>query len=56
MHEAKIIRAALGKRLGVSEGTVRRLRDLDHKSHIGQVDAALSVLGKRLVVEVDDAS
>ena len=56
MHEAKITRVALGKRLGVSEGAVRRLLDLDHKSHIGQVDAALSVLGKRLIVEVDDAA
>lgn len=56
MHEAQITRVALGKRLGVSEGAVRRLLDLDHKSHIGQVDAALSVLGKRLVVEIHDAA
>ncbi len=56
MHEAQITRVALGNRLGVSEGTVRRLLDLDHRSHIGQVDAALSILGKRLVVEVQDAA
>jgi len=56
MHESQITRVALGKLLGVSEGAVRRLLDLDHKSHIGQVDAALSVLGKRLVVEVYDAA
>ena len=56
IREAQITRVALGKRLGVSEGAIRRLLDLDHKSHIGQVDAALSILGKRLVVEVQDAA
>lgn len=56
MREAQITRVAMGQRLGVSEGAVRRLLDLDHKSHIGQVDAALSILGKRLVVEVQDAA
>ncbi|MBW2011374.1 MAG: type II toxin-antitoxin system HicB family antitoxin [Deltaproteobacteria bacterium] len=56
MRETQITRVALGKRIGVSEGAVRRLLDLDHKSHIGQIDAALSLLGKRLVVEVQDAA
>ena len=56
IREAQITRVALGKRLGVSEGAIRRLLDLDHKSHIEQVDAALFILGKRLVVEVQDAA
>ena len=56
MRDAQITRVELGKRLGVSEGAVRRLLDLDHKSHIGQVDAALTLLGKQLVVEVQDAA
>ncbi len=56
MREAGMTRVALAKRLGVSEGAVRRLLDLDHRSHIGQVDAALAALGKRLVVEVKDAA
>ena len=56
IREAQITRVALGKRLGVSEGAIRRLLDLDHRSHIGQVEAALSILGKRLVVEVQDAA
>lgn len=56
MCEAQITRVALSKRLGVSEGVIRRLLDLDHKSHIEQVDAALSILGKRLVVEAQDAA
>ncbi len=41
---------ALAKRLGVTEGAVRRLIDPDHRSHIGQVEAALQALGQRLVV------
>jgi len=56
IREAQITRVVLGKRLGVSEGAIRRLLYLDHKSPIGQVDATLSILGKRLVVEVQDAA
>lgn len=56
MRDARITRVALGKQLGVSEGTVRRLLDLDHRSHIGKIDAALAVFGKRLVVKVQDAA
>ena len=41
---------ALAGRLGLSEGAVRRLIDLDHRSHIGQIEAALQALGKRLTV------
>ena len=41
---------ALAEQLGTAEGTVRRLLDLDHRSHIGQVEAALQALGQRLVV------
>ena len=40
----------LAEQLGTAEGTVRRLLDLDHRSHIGQVEAALQALGQRLVV------
>ncbi len=56
MQEARVSRVALGKKLGVSEAAVRRLLDVDHRSHIGQVDAALAALGKRLFVEVADAA
>jgi len=41
---------------GVSEGAIRRLLDLDHRSHIGQIDTALAALGMRLVIEVQDAA
>ena len=41
---------ALAYRLGLSEGAVRRLIDLDHRSHIGQIETALHALGRRLSV------
>ena len=41
---------ALAQRLGTAEGTVRRLLNLDHRSHIGQLEAALKSLGTRLVI------
>jgi antitoxin HicB len=56
MWEAGLTAVALAKRLGLSEGAVRRLLDLDHRSHIGQLEAALAALGKRLSVEVYDAA
>jgi len=55
MQTAQITNAELGRRLGISEGAVRRLLDLDHRSHIGQVEAALAALGHRLVVAIDAA-
>jgi len=55
MQTAKVTNVALGQRLGISEGAVRRLLDLDHRSHIDHVEAALAALGCRLVVEVKAA-
>lgn len=52
MREQGMSNSELARRLGVTEGVVRRLLDLDHRSHIGQLEAALAVLGKRLVVDV----
>ncbi|MDE0059071.1 MAG: type II toxin-antitoxin system HicB family antitoxin [Defluviicoccus sp.] len=42
--------AALARRLGTVEGTVRRLVDPDHRWHIDQVETALRALGQRWVV------
>lgn len=56
MGEMGLTAVALGKRLGLSEGAVRRLLDLDHRSHIGQVETALAALGKHMSVEVYDAA
>lgn len=50
MREQGVSNVALAGQLGVLEGTVRRLLDLDHRSHIGQIEAALKILGKRLVL------
>ena len=51
VREQAISNVAVGRRLGIAEGSVRRLLDLDQRSHIGGVEAALAALGQRLVVE-----
>ena len=56
MREAGTNNTQLADRLGIRETAVRRLLDLDLRSHIGQVENALAVLGKRLIVEVRGAS
>ena len=55
MRTDKVTNVELGRRLGISEGAVRRLVDLDHRSHIGQLESALATLGHRLVVEIHAA-
>lgn len=50
MRKQKVSIAALAERIGRGEGSVRCLLDLDHHSHIGHIEAALNVLGRRLVV------
>lgn len=52
MYRNKLSNVALAKQLGTVEGTVRRLIDLRHRSHVDQVEAALATLGKRLLVTV----
>lgn len=52
MRKADMNNTELGRRLGITEGAVRRLLDLDHRSHIDHVEAGLQVLGHRLVVDV----
>ncbi len=54
MLEHKITRVALGEKLGVSKRAIRELLDLDHSSRIEQVNAALAVFGKEIVVEIHD--
>ncbi len=54
--EEKITYTTLGEMLGLNKDAIGRLVDLDHRSHIEQVNAALTFLGKRLVVEVQDAA
>ena len=56
MQETDVDDVALAKRLGTMRSTVRRLVDLDRRSHIDQIAEALDVLGKHLVVEVFSAA
>src|ERR671918_1744888 len=52
MRAQRITRTELARRLGLQENAVRRLLDLDHRSHLDQLDRALAALGKRLEVRV----
>jgi antitoxin HicB len=56
MRARRLTVAGFASRLGVAETAVRWLIDLDHRSHIGEVEAALARLGKRLVVRDLDAA
>jgi len=56
MLTAKLSNVDLGRRLGLDEKAVRRLRDPLHRSHVGQVEAALNELGRRVELVVEDAA
>jgi antitoxin HicB len=45
MRAQGITRTELARQLGLQENAVRRLLDLDHRSHIDQIDRALAALG-----------
>ena len=51
MRAQRLTKRALAERLGVSESTVGRLTDPDHRSHIDLVVNALREIGRGLVVE-----
>ncbi|MEO9190838.1 MAG: type II toxin-antitoxin system HicB family antitoxin [Acetobacteraceae bacterium] len=52
MLDAGMSNVEMARRLGLDEKAVRRLRDPLHRSHIGMVEAALRLLGRRLEVSV----
>ena len=60
LHDAMLVaglsNVELARRLDLDEKAVRRLCDPLHRSHIGQVAAALRQLGKRLDVTVVEAA
>lgn len=56
MREAGLTQNALAARLNCDPRQVRRLLDLDHNSRLDQLETALMALGKRLVIEVQDAA
>ena len=51
MRDQGITKRALAKRMGLSETTVGRLTDPDHRSHIDLVVNALRAVGRGLMVE-----
>lgn len=51
LREQGVTNAELARRLGVSEGAVRRLVNPDHASRLDVVVAALEVLGHSLIIE-----
>jgi antitoxin HicB len=53
---AGMTKAELARRLGWHAPQVDRLFDLRHRSKIEQIEQALRVIGKRLVVSVQDAA
>ena len=55
MRAQHITKVELADRLGVSEAAVRKLTNPDHRSHMGQVQKALRVVGRSLKVEVTAA-
>ncbi len=56
MLAAGLSNVELAHRLGLDEKAVRRLRDPLHRSHIGTVEAALRILGKRIDVDVRESA
>lgn len=56
MLAAGLSNVELGRRLGLDEKAVRRLRDPLHRSHIGAVEAGLRVLGRRLEISASAAA
>ena len=56
MRERGINNSELARRLGVRETVIRRMLDPDHATKSEKLQAALSVLGKRLVVTIENAA
>jgi antitoxin HicB len=56
MIERGVNNSELARRLGVRETVVRRMLDPDHDTKSEKIQAALEVLGKRIVVAIDDAA
>src|SRR5262249_47470616 len=54
MLERHMTNTELAKRLGVSETVVRRMLNPKHDTKPGKIEAALVVLGKRMVVTFED--
>ena len=51
MREQGLTKVGLARRLGLSEGAVRKLLNPNHRSHIAQIERAIEKVGRRLVAE-----
>ena len=56
MREGRIPNTEVARRLGISETVVRRMLDPKHATKPERMQAALSALGKRIVVGFEDAA
>lgn len=56
MREQEISQSELARRLGCDSRQVRRILDLDHNSRLDLLSAALKALGKRLLLDVQNAA
>jgi antitoxin HicB len=56
MQESGMSNVVLARRLGCDEREVRRMLDPRHPTKLPRIQAALDVLGKRLVVGVQEAA
>ena len=56
IHEIGISKVELARKLGCDEKEVRRLLDPRHSSKIPRIEAALSTVGKQLIVSVETAA
>lgn len=56
MQEAGIPNVELARKLGCDEKEVRRMLDPRHPTKLPRIEDALGVLGKRLVISVEEAA
>lgn len=56
MRNQKVSNSELARRLGVHERVIRRMLDPGHATKAQRIQAALSVLGKQMTVDVRDAA
>jgi antitoxin HicB len=56
MRERRVLNVELAHRLGVSETVIRRMLNPKHQTKPEKIQAALAVLGKRIVVKFEDAA
>ncbi len=56
IRNAGVSNVEMARRLGVDEKEVRRMLDPRHATKLARIQAALALLGKRLVVSVEEAA